>query len=247
MIVISNDRCRQCRSAGAGRQHPANVSAKQCPLPDFRVHQEVVERSAVRATGRRTSGMIDQIVDIEDRHGALPEDGADPSPESAARAVRRALRGGTSPSRSSPPAPVPVFRSCSMPLRNWRPIRRKPRHPSIAVSRGPHESLRHFVPDDSKHVLAHVFKVIVDPFISKLGVFRSTRAPCAADSQLFGQWQARIQVAHLYRLHGKGLCRGAATGAWRYRRAGSQGRRRSSSIACCNDSHDEDHRPFCRR
>ena len=66
-----------------------------------------------------------------------------------------------------------------------------------------HESFA-AVPDASRHVLAHVFQVIVDPFMGKLGVFPGTSGHRAQDSQLFvGSGKRAFKVAHLYRLHGK--------------------------------------------
>jgi elongation factor G len=46
------------------------------------------------------------------------------------------------------------------------------------------------VPDASRHVLAHVFKVIADPYMGKVGIFRVHQGTMKKDSQLFvGDWQ----------------------------------------------------------
>jgi len=59
-------------------------------------------------------------------------------------------------------------------------------------------------PDPSKHVLAHVFKVEIDPFIGKLGVFRVEQGTVRPGTQLFvGDARKPFKVAHLYRLQGK--------------------------------------------
>ena len=59
-------------------------------------------------------------------------------------------------------------------------------------------------PDPSLHVLAHVFKVISDPFIGKLGVFRVHQGTVSRDSQLFvGDSRKPFKVGHLYQLQGK--------------------------------------------
>src|SRR5205823_10494834 len=42
----------------------------------------------------------------------------------------------------------------------------------------------HSDPDPRKHVLAHVFKVVMDPFIGKLGVFRVHQGTITRDTQL---------------------------------------------------------------
>ncbi|MGA7979368.1 MAG: elongation factor G [Chromatiaceae bacterium] len=58
-------------------------------------------------------------------------------------------------------------------------------------------------PDPSRHALAHVFKVINDPFRGKLGIFRIHQGRVTPDSQLFiGDARKAFKVSHLYRLHG---------------------------------------------
>ncbi|MCO5760281.1 MAG: elongation factor G [Gammaproteobacteria bacterium] len=58
-------------------------------------------------------------------------------------------------------------------------------------------------PDPNLHVLAHVFKVINDPFRGKLGIFRIHQGRITPNSQLFiGDARKPIKVNHLYRLHG---------------------------------------------
>ena len=58
-------------------------------------------------------------------------------------------------------------------------------------------------PDPNQHVLAHIFKVINDPFRGKLGIFRIHQGRIATNSQLFiGDARKPIKVSHLYRLHG---------------------------------------------
>ena len=60
------------------------------------------------------------------------------------------------------------------------------------------------VPDADKHVLAHVFKVIVDPYMGKVGVFRVHQGTITRDSQLFvGDSKRSFKVGHLYQLQGK--------------------------------------------
>ena len=58
-------------------------------------------------------------------------------------------------------------------------------------------------PDPSKHALAHVFKVVNDPFRGKLGIFRIHQGRITANSQLFiGDARKPFKVNHLFRLHG---------------------------------------------
>jgi len=59
-------------------------------------------------------------------------------------------------------------------------------------------------PDATKHVLAHVFKMIVDPYMGKVGVFRVHQGTLRKDTQLFvGDGKKAFKVGHLYQLQGK--------------------------------------------
>jgi elongation factor G len=58
-------------------------------------------------------------------------------------------------------------------------------------------------PDPAKHVLAHVFKVVIDPFVGRLGVFRVHQGTVTRDTQLFiGDGRKPFKVAHLLLLQG---------------------------------------------
>ena len=59
-------------------------------------------------------------------------------------------------------------------------------------------------PDAQAHVLAHVFKVTVDPFVGKMGVFRVWQGTVTKDSQLYvGDARKPFKVGHLFMLQGK--------------------------------------------
>ncbi len=58
--------------------------------------------------------------------------------------------------------------------------------------------------DPNAHVVAHVFKVNIDPFIGRLGFFRIHQGTVTKESQLFvGDGRKPFRVAHLLRLRGK--------------------------------------------
>ncbi len=58
-------------------------------------------------------------------------------------------------------------------------------------------------PDPTKHALAHVFKIINDPFRGKVGIFRIHQGRITSSSQLFiGDARKPFKVNHLLRLHG---------------------------------------------
>lgn len=60
------------------------------------------------------------------------------------------------------------------------------------------------VPDPQGHVLAHVFKVVMDPFVGKLGIFRVHQGTLQRDMQLFvGDARKPFKLGHLLRLQGK--------------------------------------------
>lgn len=59
-------------------------------------------------------------------------------------------------------------------------------------------------PDPARHVVAHVFEVINDPFRGKLGIFRVYQGTITPQSQLFvGDARKAFKVSHLLRLQGK--------------------------------------------
>jgi elongation factor G len=59
-------------------------------------------------------------------------------------------------------------------------------------------------PDPNLHALAHVFKIINDPFRGKLGILRIHQGSITPESQLLiGDARKPFKVSHLYRLQGK--------------------------------------------
>jgi len=61
-------------------------------------------------------------------------------------------------------------------------------------------------PDPDKHVLAHVFKVEIDPYVGKTAMFRVYQGTVTPESQLYnGESRKPFKVNHLYRLQGKQL------------------------------------------
>lgn len=112
--------------------------------------------------------------------------------------------------------------------------------PLFLLGEGPEAKPVEVAPDPSKHVIAHVFKVSVDPFVGRLGVFRIHQGTVRPDSQLYiGDARKPFKVAHLLRLQGK---------AYTEMAAGVPGDicavAKIDDIhfdAVLHDSHDEDH------
>ncbi len=78
--------------------------------------------------------------------------------------------------------------------------------PDFYKGEGADAQLMHAVVDPAQHVLAHVFKVVVDPYVGKLGVFRVHQGTVTKDSQLYvGDGRKPFKVGHLFMLQGKDL------------------------------------------
>ncbi|MEO6104785.1 MAG: elongation factor G [Pseudoxanthomonas sp.] len=59
-------------------------------------------------------------------------------------------------------------------------------------------------PDPEAHVIADVFKIVNDPFVGKLGIFRVYQGTVRKDTQLFvDDGRKPFKVAHLFKLKGK--------------------------------------------
>ncbi len=152
------------------------------------------------------SALIDQVVELDERLMTLYlEQGEELAPEQLHDAFEAALRQGHL---------VPV---CFVSAETGSGV-----HELLEVIRrllpNPAEGAeRHFldglngdskdfsvVPDADKHVVARVFKVSVDPFVGKLGVFRIHQGTVRPGTQLFlGDARKPIKVAHLFHLLGK--------------------------------------------
>jgi elongation factor G len=62
----------------------------------------------------------------------------------------------------------------------------------------------HATPDPTKHVIAHVFKVTVDPYVGRMGIFRIHQGTVTKDTQLYiGDGRKPFKVGHLFMLQGK--------------------------------------------
>ena len=189
---------------------------KQCLLLDLptRQGQEVVELlghdhgesdfSSVSAAHR---SLIDQIIEEDDSLMArYLEDGADPSPQELHAPFERALRDGhlipilfvSARTGAGVVQLLDVLATLAPnPAEGNPPLfyRGAPEQAPQAFSARPNADLP---------VLAHVFKIVVDPFIGKLGVFRVHQGTVSKDAQLFvGSAKRPFKVAHLYRLQGK--------------------------------------------
>lgn len=189
---------------------------KQCLLLDLPAHhgQDVVELlghsdgdSDFASVAAAHRALIDQIVEEDETLMArYLEDGADPSPAELHAPFEAALRAGHLipilfvSARTG--AGVPQLLDALAQLAP-NPAEGNP-PPFFKGEPGQVQETFAAQPDETLHVLAHVFKVVVDPFIGKMGVFRVHQGTVARDQQLFvGSGKRPFKVAHLYRLQGK--------------------------------------------
>ena len=98
----------------------------------------------------------------------------------------------------------------------------------------------HAEPDPDQHVLAHVFKVVADPYMGKVGIFRVHQGTIRKDAQLFvGDGKKPFKVAHLYYLNGKDY---VEVDALVPGDIGAIAKVEEIDFDCVlHDSHDEDH------
>jgi elongation factor G len=76
--------------------------------------------------------------------------------------------------------------------------------PPFLKSAGTEGEEFHAEPDPRKHVLAHVFKIIMDPYVGKVAVFRVHQGTMSKDTQLYiGEGKRAFKTGHLFQLQGK--------------------------------------------
>lgn len=188
---------------------------KQCLLLDLPAHhaQDVVEllghddgESDFASVAAAHRALIDQLIEEDDDLMArYLEDGADPSPDELHAPFEKALRAG----HLIPILFVSAKTGAGVPqlldaLVKLAPSPSEGNPPPFFKTEAGVEEAYAAQPDDTLPVLAHVFKVVMDPFIGKLGIFRVHQGTVRKDAQLFaGSGKRPFKVNHLYRLQGK--------------------------------------------
>ena len=151
------------------------------------------------------AALVDQVVEVDEELMALYLEQGEVSPEQLHAPFEKALREGHL---------IPV---CFLSARSnagvaelldilalLAPNPAEGNPPPFLKGEGENAVEFHAEPDPARHVLAHVFKVIMDPYVGKLGVFRVHQGTVKRDSQLFiGDGSRPFKVAHLYLLQGK--------------------------------------------
>ncbi|MBN8463052.1 MAG: elongation factor G [Dechloromonas sp.] len=189
---------------------------KQCMLLDLPAHGaadvvEVLEHDAGDADFASVAAahraLIDQIVEEdEDLLAQYLEDGADPSPAALHAPFEKALREGhlipilfvSARTGAGIKELLHVLASLAPNPAEGNPPPFYKGEPGGAIAAFQAE------PDAGKHVLAHVFKVVADPYLGKIGVFRVHQGTMKKDMQLFvGDGKRPFKVGHLYQLQGR--------------------------------------------
>jgi elongation factor G len=169
----------------------------------FQPHGRAADFSSVEAAHTQ---IIDQVVELDEKLMALYlEQGEEISPEQLHDPFEQALREGhlvpvcfASAETGAGVAELLQIIVRLMP----NPAEGNP--PLFMKGTGADAERVPVAPDAARHVIAHVFKVSIDPYVGKLGVLRVHQGTVRQGSQLFvGDARKPVKVAHLYSLLGK--------------------------------------------
>ena len=152
------------------------------------------------------SALIDQVVEVDEKlMETYLEQGEELSPEQLHAPFEKALREGhlipVCFASAKTGAGIPEFLEI---LARLAPNATEGNPPPFLRVSGDKEEEFHAEPDAKKHVLAHVFKVIVDPYVGKVSVFRVHQGTVTKDTQLYiGDGRKPFKASHVYYLQGK--------------------------------------------
>jgi elongation factor G len=165
--------------------------------------QQATDFSSV---GDAHTRIVDQVVELDEQLMAVYlEQGAELSPEQLHDPFERALREG----HLVPVCFVSAETGTGIPelLRIFAQLMPNPNEgnpPPFLKGAGEGAQRVRIAPDPDKHVVAHVFKTSIDPYVGKLGVLRVHQGTVRQGSQLFvGDARKPIKVAHLLKVMGK--------------------------------------------
>ena len=150
--------------------------------------------------------IVDQVVELDEQLMALYlEQGAELSPEQLHDPFEQALREG----HLVPVCFVSAQTGAGVPelLRIFTRLMPNPTEgnpPPFFKGEGANAQRVRVSPDPGKHVVAHVFKTSIDPYVGKLAVLRVHQGTIRQGSHLFvGDARKPIKIAHLLKLMGK--------------------------------------------
>jgi len=187
------------------------------------------------------SAIIDQVVEVDEDLMAVYLEKGEVAPEELHAPFEKALREGhlvpiCFTSARTGAGVAELLDICAKLLPN--PREGNPR--AFLKGEGQQAAQFHAAPDPAQHVIAHVFKVSVDPFVGKLGVFKVHQGTVKRDQQLFvGESRKPFKVNQLYLLRGK---EHITTDACVPGDIGALAKVEEISFdSVLHDSHDEDH------
>ena len=171
-----------------------NGATSNTPVPDF---------SSLSAAHTQ---IIDQVVEVdEDLMALYLEQGAELSAEQLHSPFERALREGhlipvCFTSAQTGTGVPELLRIVEQLMPN--PTEGNP--PPFLKGEGENAQRVDVTPDPDKHVIAHVFKTTIDPYVGKLGILRVHQGTLRQGGQVFiGDARKPIKIAHILKLMGK--------------------------------------------
>jgi elongation factor G len=158
------------------------------------------------SVGQAHTEIVDQVVEVDDELMALYlEQGEELAPEQLHDAFEKALREG----HLVPVCFVSAETGAGIPellevLSRLMPNPAEGNPPPFTKGEGDAAERVDLEPDPERHAIAHVFKVTMDPFVGKLGLFRMHQGTIRTGSQLFvGDGRKPVRIAHIFRMQGK--------------------------------------------
>ncbi|OGA06130.1 MAG: elongation factor G [Betaproteobacteria bacterium RIFCSPLOWO2_02_FULL_64_12] len=151
------------------------------------------------------AALVDQVVEVDEELMAIYLDKGEVSPEQLHAPFEKALREGhlipvcfTSAKNGAGVAELLDL------LEKLAPNPAEGNPPPFLKGEISNAVEFHADPDPKKHVLAHVFKTIIDPYVGKVSVFRVHQGLLTRDSQVFvGEARRPFKVGHVFYLQGK--------------------------------------------
>jgi elongation factor G len=216
LIIINKIDCRDAKPADV-LQQVRDVFGTECLPLNLPAESGTAVIDCFFQPGDRTpdfstvaaahTQIIDQVVELDEQLMALYlEQGEDLSPEQLHDPFEQALREGhlvpvcfvSAETGAGIPELLNIFERL-MP----NPAEGNP-PPFLKGPLGDGMERVKVEPDPQLHVIAHVFKVSIDPYVGKLGILRVHQGTIRPGSQLFvGDARKPVRIAHLWRLMGK--------------------------------------------
>ncbi len=151
------------------------------------------------------AALVDQVVEVDDALMEKYLEQGEVSPEQLHAPFEKALREGhlipvcfaSARNGAGVAALLDIFA-------NLAPNATEGNAPPFLKGEGAEAQEFYAVPGAKAHVLAHVFKVIVDPFVGKVGIFRVHQGTITPNTPLFvGDGRRPFKVGHLFTIQGK--------------------------------------------